>query len=90
MERENKLKKLRKLIITLQTLKNMFRKLAYVMLVCSVLSYLGYSVIKPYILAIICITAVCNCFMFTALIGLIDIVSLIVECTYEKTIQASV
>lgn len=90
MGRENKLEKLRKSIITLQTLKNMLRKLACVMLVCSVLSYLGYSVIKPYILAIICSTAVFSCFMFIALIGLIDIVSLIVEYTYEKTIQAPV
>ena len=90
MERENKLRKLRKSILTLQTLKNMLRKLASVVLVCSVLSYLGYSVIKPYILAIICSTAVFSCFMFIALIGLTDIVSLIVEHTYEKTIQASV
>ena len=89
MERENKLKKLRRSILTLQALKNIFRKLACVMLFCSVLPYLGYSVIKSYILAIICSTAVLSCFMFIGLIGLIDIVSLVIECTYEKTIQIS-
>ena len=89
MEKENKLKKLRSSILNLQMLRNMLRKLACIILGCSVLSYLGYLLSKLYVLAIIHSASTFSCFMFIGLSGLIDIVSLIVECTYKKTIQVS-
>ena len=89
MERENKLKKLRRSILTLHMLRNILRKIAWVMLVCSVLTYLGYLVSKPYILAIMCSTATFGCFMFIGLSSLIDMISLAVECIFEKTVKIS-
>ena len=87
MGRENELRKLRKSILILRSLMNILRKLACVMLGCSVLSYLSYLLSKIHVIPIMCSISMLGCFMFIGTSGLIDLVSLAIEYIYEKNIK---